>query len=104
MTRDTFAGATFDLVTEECRDAVWEASPEEFGASYLEGTTPDCLNEADLRDWLRERPAKKPMYADPTKLEATDGMSPRHALPRPDRRPDRRARRLSARADLRGPD
>jgi cytochrome c oxidase subunit 2 len=27
-----------------------------------------------LREWLRNAPATKPMYADPEKLEATDGM------------------------------
>ena len=30
---------------------------------YLKGVTPDCLNEADLRDWIRNAPAKKPMYS-----------------------------------------
>ena len=39
-----------------------------------QGVTPECLNEVDLREWLRNAPAMKPMYADPTKLEATDGM------------------------------
>jgi cytochrome c oxidase subunit II len=63
MTRNTFAGATWDLLTEECRRAVWEAPPEEFGARYLQGVTPECLNEIDLREWLRNAPAKKPMYA-----------------------------------------
>jgi cytochrome c oxidase subunit 2 len=64
MMRNTFAGATWDLLTEECRDRVWNASPEEFGALYLQGVTADCLNEVDLREWLRNAPAKKPMYAD----------------------------------------
>lgn len=64
MTRNTFAGATWDLLTEECRDRVWNASPEEFGALYLQGVTSDCLNEVDLREWLRNAPAKKAMYAD----------------------------------------
>lgn len=63
MTRNTFAGATWDLLTEECRDRVWNASPEEFGALYLQGVTPECLNEVDLREWIRNAPAKKPMYA-----------------------------------------
>lgn len=75
MSRNTFAGATFDLVTQECRDRVWEASPEEFGAAYLEGVTPECLNQVDLREWLRNPPEKKPMYADPEKLDETDGLS-----------------------------
>jgi cytochrome c oxidase subunit 2 len=73
MTRNTFAGAMFDLVTEECRADVWEAKPEEFGAKYLNGVTKDCLNERDLRAWLRDPTAMKPMYADPTKLEKSNG-------------------------------
>ncbi|MGA1074118.1 MAG: cytochrome c oxidase subunit II [Ilumatobacteraceae bacterium] len=32
MTRNTFAGATWDLVTEACRNDIWESAPEEFGA------------------------------------------------------------------------
>lgn len=63
MTRNTFAGATWDLLTPECRDKVWNASPEDFGALYLQGVTPDCLNEVDLREWIRNAPAKKPMYS-----------------------------------------
>jgi cytochrome c oxidase subunit 2 len=63
MTRNTFAGATWDLLTPECRSKVWNAKPEEFGALYLAGVTPECLNTVDLRDWLRNAPAKKPMYA-----------------------------------------
>jgi cytochrome c oxidase subunit 2 len=75
MTRNTFAGATWDLLTPDCRADVWEASPAEFGAKYLAGVTPDCLNEVDLKEWLRNAPAKKPMYADPDKLEDTDGKT-----------------------------
>jgi cytochrome c oxidase subunit 2 len=73
MTRNTFAGATWDLLTESCRDDVWNASPEEFGAKYLEGVTEECLNQVDLREWLRNAPAKKPMYAEPEQLTETDG-------------------------------
>ena len=73
MTRNTFAGATWDLLTEACRDDVWNASPEEFGEKYLEGVTPECLNQVDLREWLRNAPEKKPMYADPEDLAETDG-------------------------------
>jgi cytochrome c oxidase subunit 2 len=73
MTRNTFAGAMFDLLTEVCRDAVWNAPPEEFGDRYLAGVTPECLNQVDLREWLRDAPAKKPMYADPEELGPTDG-------------------------------
>jgi cytochrome c oxidase subunit 2 len=73
MTRNTFAGATWDLLTQDCRDDVWNASPEEFGAKYLAGVSESCLNEVDLKEWLRNAPAKKPMYADPESLTETDG-------------------------------
>ena len=43
------------------RRATWRAS------------TPECLNQVDLETWLRNPPAMKPMYADPTELEPTDG-------------------------------
>ena len=71
--RNTFAGATWDLLTPECRTDVWESSPEKFGDKYLAGVSQDCLNEIDLREWLRNAPAKKPMYADPAMLEQSDG-------------------------------
>lgn len=63
MTRNTFAGATWDLLTDACRDRVWNASPEEFGELYLAGVTEECLNAVDLREWIRNAPAKKPMFA-----------------------------------------
>ena len=63
MTRHTFAGATFDLMTQECLDKLQNASPEEFGALYLQGVTPDCFDEVNLRSWIRNAPAMKPMYA-----------------------------------------
>ena len=75
MSRNTFAGATWDLLNKTCRDNVWNSSSEEFGAKYLAGVSADCLNVADLRDWLRNAPAKKPMYADPTKLADTGGLT-----------------------------
>ncbi|NND74358.1 MAG: cytochrome c oxidase subunit II [Ilumatobacter sp.] len=74
MTRNTFAGATWDLLTDRCRDFVWEADPDVFGDRYLTGVTEECLNEVDLKEWLRNAPAKKPMYADPEELDATDGL------------------------------
>lgn len=74
MTRNTFAGATWDLLTPACREDVWEADPDEFGDKYLEGVTRECLNEIDLKEWLRNAPAKKPMYADPEDLGATDDL------------------------------
>jgi cytochrome c oxidase subunit 2 len=72
MTRNTFAGATWDLLNEECRDDVWESSSATFGAKYLAGVGEDCLNEIDLKEWLRDAPAKKPMYTDPELLGETD--------------------------------
>ena len=71
-TRNTFAGATWDLVTPQCREDIWEADPAEFGDIYLEGVSRECLNEIDLKEWLRNAPAKKPMYTDPELLEETD--------------------------------
>jgi cytochrome c oxidase subunit 2 len=73
MSRNTFAGASWDLLTKQCRKDVWGAPSEEFGKKYLAGVTEECLNQTDLRRWLRNAPAMKPMYADPTKLEATGG-------------------------------
>lgn len=74
MTRNTFAGAAFDLLTPECYADVWYAPSDVIGQKYLEGVTPDCLNSVQLREWLRNAPAMKPMYTDPTKLDSTDGL------------------------------
>lgn len=83
MTRTGFAGYTFDLITEECREELWNAAPEDFGALYLQGVwmntpegsdTPVCFNEAALRAWLRNAPAMKPMFVDPANLESTGGL------------------------------
>jgi cytochrome c oxidase subunit 2 len=63
MTRTTFAGATWDLLTDECRKTLHDAPPDQFGALYLKGVTPECFNEAELREWIRNAPAKKPMYS-----------------------------------------
>ena len=73
MTRNTFAGAMFDLVTPECRADVWEASHESFGEKYLAGVSEECLNQTDLRSWLRNAPEMKPMYANPALLTSTGG-------------------------------
>ncbi|MDO8364694.1 MAG: cytochrome c oxidase subunit II [Actinomycetota bacterium] len=75
MTRTAFAGWTFDLLTEECRDRLWNAPPDEFGALYLQGVTPECFDETNLREWLRNPPAMKPMYTDPNNLAASDGKT-----------------------------
>lgn len=74
MTRNTFAGAAWDLLTEQCRADVWESDPGTFGEKYLAGVSEECLNSVDLREWLRNAPAKKPMYADADKLTETDGL------------------------------
>ena len=74
MTRNTFAGATWDLLRDECRADVWEADSGVFTDRYLAGVSADCLNEVDLREWLRNSPAKKPMYANPEELDETDGL------------------------------
>jgi cytochrome c oxidase subunit 2 len=74
MSRNTFAGATFDLLTPPCRDEVWNSPPDTFGEKYLAGVSYDCLNAVQLRDWLRNAPAMKPMYTDPEELGATDGL------------------------------
>ncbi len=74
MTRNTFAGASWDLLSEGCRPGVWDASSDDIGAAYLEGVSNECLNEVELREWLRNAPAKKPMYTDPESLEETNGL------------------------------
>lgn len=73
MTRNTFAGAMFDLVNQKCRADVWDASSEAFGEAYLKGVSEDCLNQKDLRAWLRNAPEMKPMYAEPNLLGPSDG-------------------------------
>lgn len=73
MSRNTFAGAMFDLTKPECRKDVGESDSATFGGKYLAGVTEDCLNQSALRAWLRNAPAMKPMYADPTLLTATGG-------------------------------
>ncbi len=101
MTRNTFAGATFNLLLDgECIDNVWDAPPEEFGERYLEGVTPECLNEVELREWLRNAPAMKPMYTDAEELGADRQQDPRHAVPRPVRGPDRPVGRLPSGAEV----
>lgn len=74
MSRNTFAGATWDLINDERRELVWEADAEAFGPLYLEGVDESYFNELDMREWLRNSPTKKPMFADPEQLEETDGL------------------------------
>jgi len=75
MSRNTFAGAMFDLAKPSCRKEVWESDSATFGGKYLAGVTKDCLNQSALRAWLRNAPAVKPMYTDPTQLTETGGKS-----------------------------
>ena len=75
MTRTDFAGASFDLLTPECRDRLWNAKPAEFSALYLQGVTPECFDAVNLREWLRDAPGKKPMYTNTNDLEPTDGKT-----------------------------
>ena len=74
MSRNTFAGATFDLLTPSRRETVWDAPPDEFGALYLEGVTAEYLNAPDLREWIRNAPEKKPMYTDPRSSARPEGL------------------------------
>jgi cytochrome c oxidase subunit 2 len=73
MSRNTFAGAMFNLLTPECRTDVWKSESAAFGAKYLAGVSEPCLNQTDLRGWLRNAPAVKPMYANPALLAETGG-------------------------------
>ena len=73
MSRNTFAGAMFDLLSKQCRDEVWNAPSDVIGAKYLAGVTEDCLNQKDLRAWLRNAPEVKPMYANAENLAISNG-------------------------------
>jgi cytochrome c oxidase subunit 2 len=73
MTRTAIAGWTFDLISDECRNKLWHAKPDEFGALYLKGVTPECFDEVTLRNWLRNPPGMKPMYVNPNNLASTGG-------------------------------
>ena len=41
---------------------VTDAPTTEVGGIYLQGVSSDCLNRAELEEWLRNAPGKKPMY------------------------------------------
>ncbi|MEY4404491.1 MAG: hypothetical protein RI976_422 [Actinomycetota bacterium] len=73
MSRNTFAGAMFDLLSKQCRDEVWNAPSDQVGAKYLAGVTEECLNQKALRAWLRNAPEVKPMYANPADLAVSNG-------------------------------
>ena len=73
MSRNTFAGAMYNLLSKQCRDEVWNAPSDVVGAKYLVGVTEQCLNQKDLRAWLRNAPEVKPMYANPADLAVSNG-------------------------------
>lgn len=73
MSRTTFAGATWSLLTDECRDRLDALPADEFTAAYLGGTTAECLNSEQLRNWLRDAPGERPMYTSGPLLE-TNGL------------------------------
>jgi cytochrome c oxidase subunit 2 len=75
MTRTTFAGASYDLLTPECKNRLWKAKSADFSKLYLQGVTPDCLDAVQLREWIRNAPGKKPMYANPNNLGPTNGKT-----------------------------
>ncbi len=65
MSRITFAGGTYSMLTEQCREDLLTASEAEFGAMYLAGTSEECLNRIELEEWIRNAPEKKAMYPTP---------------------------------------
>jgi len=73
MSRSTFAGGSFPLMTEACRQALLDAKPADFGQLYLKGSA-DCLNRPQLERWLRDPAAMKPMAPDPNKYGLRRGM------------------------------
>ena len=74
MSRTTFAGSTYSLLTEACRTKLMEASPDEFGAMFLGGVESGCLNVVELKEWLRNAPDKKPMFPEISKDGKRRGM------------------------------
>ena len=65
MSRSTFAGANFSLRSQACQDRLDKATPDQFGAEYLKGTSVDCLDRPKLEEWLRNAPGMKAMAPDP---------------------------------------
>jgi cytochrome c oxidase subunit II len=68
MSRETFAGGTFDLKKPGCEN------PSSYSASYPTGTSTECLNVPDLERWLRNAPAMKPMSVTPNDDGLIRGM------------------------------
>ncbi len=74
MSRATFAGGTYSLLTDSCRSDLLAASPDEFGAMYLAGVSEQCFNRIELEEWIRNAPEKKPMYPTPNEQGLARGM------------------------------
>ena len=74
MSRTTFAGSTYSLLTDACRTKLMEATPEAFGAMFLGGVESGCLNVVELKEWLRNAPEKKPMYPETNEDGKRRGM------------------------------
>jgi cytochrome c oxidase subunit II len=66
MSRSSFAGVAFDLKKPEC------TNPAAYSDRFPTGTSDECLNTAELERWLRNAPAMKPMYAQPS--PGSDGL------------------------------
>ena len=74
MSRNTFAGATFDLLTPAAGRRSGTPRRRSSERSTSKGVTAECLNPPDLREWIRNAPEKKPMYTDPEELGPTGGL------------------------------
>jgi cytochrome c oxidase subunit 2 len=68
MSRTTFAGGSFYLKLQGC------TNDPEYTAEYPTGTADNCLNQAQLEEWLRNPTALKPMFTNPADLQSTDGL------------------------------
>ena len=76
MTRNTFAGATWDLLTQECRDRVWNASPEEFGdALPARASPPSASTRSTCASGSATRRRRSRCTPKPTELGPTDGKT-----------------------------
>ena len=95
MSRNTFAGATFDLLTPSRREVVWDAPPEEFGASTSRVSPPRSQRPRAARV-DPQRPSEEADVHRPRGARPDQWIAPRHARPRPLRGPDRRRHRLPA--------
>lgn len=75
MSRTTFAGASYDLKVPGCTGDL---------GGLPTGTPVDCLNQTDLRTWLRAPEALKPMAAEPNQYSGQRGRGmPNLALTEP---------------------